>query len=376
MAGRTLTPSAGTERRAPATARERRAAVRERTAAADLNALIVLDLHDIRYLTGFTGSAGVLIVLADGSDVFFTDFRYQTQVAAEVDPAIDVRIENEGLLKASCEFLAGLGVSRVGFEREQLTYRAWAEWSEREAPALVPVEEWIEELRMVKSAPEIAAIRKACDIADETFARILEELRPGVTERELAARLDLELSARGAEGPSFETIVAFGERAALPHARPGRRALRRADVILFDFGAVADGYVSDITRTVAYGEPAAEMREAYGIVLEAQAAAIGGIRAGMTGPEADRLAREVIEAAGHGPRFGHSLGHGIGLEVHEAPRLGRRSEDRLESGMTVTIEPGVYLEGIGGVRIEDDALVTDDGVELLTSAPKDELIVL
>jgi Xaa-Pro aminopeptidase len=376
LAGRTLTPPAGRELRAPATTGERRAAVRERTAAADLNALIVLDLSDIRYLSGFTGSAGVLVVLADQSAVFFTDFRYQTQVAAELDPAIDVRIENEGLLKSSCEFLTGLGVSRVGFEREQLTYRAWAEWSEREAPALVPVEEWIEELRMVKSAPEIAAIRKACGIADETFVRMLEELRPGVTERELAARLDLELATRGAEGPSFETIVAFGERAALPHARPGQRELRRGDVVLFDYGAVADGYVSDISRTVAYGEPAAEMREIYGIVLDAQAAAIGGIGPGMTGPEADRLAREAIEDAGHGSRFGHSLGHGIGLEVHEAPRLGRKSEDRLESGMTITIEPGIYLEGIGGVRIEDDALVTDAGVELLTTAPKDQLIVL
>lgn len=376
MAGRTLTPTAGTRLRAPATPGERRAAVRERAAAADLDALIVLDLSDIRYLSGFTGSAGLLVVLAEGSDAFFTDFRYQTQIAAELDAAIDVRIGNEGLLKTSCEFLAGLGVSRVGFEREQLTYRAWAEWSDREAPALVPVEEWIEELRMIKSAPEIAAIRKACDIADETFERMLEELRPGVTERELAARLDLELATRGAEGPSFETIVAFGERAALPHARPGQRELRRGDVVLFDFGAVADGYVSDLSRTVAYGDPAAEMREAYGLVLEAQAVAIGGIRAGLPGMEADRLARDVIEAAGHGPRFGHSLGHGIGLEVHEAPRLGRKSEDTLESGMTVTIEPGIYLEGLGGVRIEDDALVTDAAVELLTSAPKDQLFIL
>jgi len=229
---------------------------------------------------------------------------------------------------------------------------------------------------VLKSAPEVAAIRKACGIAEEAFERILAEVRQGITERELAARLDLELAARGAEGPSFETIVAFGERAALPHARPGQRELRRGDVVLFDFGAIADGYVSDMTRTVAYGEPPAEMRAIYGVVLEAQAAAIRGMRSGMTGPEADRLARDVIEAAGHGPRFGHSLGHGIGLEVHEAPRLGRRSEDRLEAGMTVTIEPGVYIEGIGGVRIEDDALITDTGIELLTSAPKDQLILL
>ncbi len=376
MAGQTLTPPAGTRLSAPATPAERRAAVRERIGGADLNALIVLDLADIRYLSGFTGSAGLLVLLADGEDAFFTDFRYQTQVAEEVDPAIEVRIADESLLKVCCELLAGRGASRVGFEREQLTYRAWSEWSERESPALVPVEEWIEQLRMIKSAPEIAAIRMACGIADETFQRMLEEVRLGITERELAARLDLELAARGAERASFETIVAFGERSALPHARPGPRKLRRGDVILFDFGAVADGYVSDITRTVAYGEPAAEMREVYALVLDAQGAAIDGIRAGMTGREADRLAREVIEAAGHGPHFGHSLGHGIGLEVHEAPRLGRKSEDRLEAGMTVTIEPGVYLDGVGGVRIEDDALVGETGMELLTSAPKDQLIIL
>lgn len=376
MAGGTLTPPAGTEVRAPATPAERRGAVRERIEAADLDALVVLDLPDIRYLSGFTGSAGLLVLLADGADAFFTDFRYQTQVAEELDPAIDVRIESESLLKLCHGFLADRGVSRVGFEREQLTYRAWMEWAEREPPVLVPVEEWIEDLRVVKSAPEIAAIRKACAIADETFERILAEVRPGITERELAARLDLELAARGAEGPSFETIVAFGGRSALPHARPGARELRRGDIVLFDFGAVADGYVSDMTRTVACGDPAVEMREVYTLVLNAQLAAIGGMRAGMTGPEADRLARVVIEAAGHGPRFGHSLGHGIGLEVHEAPRLGRKSADRLAAGMTVTIEPGVYLEGVGGVRIEDDALIGETGVELLTSAPKDQLIVL
>ena len=376
MAERTLTPPARTAVRPPATPGERRAALRDRIETAGLDALIVLDLADIRYLSGFTGSSGLLVLVADEADAFLTDFRYKSQVAQELDPELDVRIESEGLLKVCRDLLAERGASKVGFEREQLSYRAWSEWSDRGSPDLVPVEEWIEELRMIKSAPEIAAIRKACRIADETFETMLEQVRPGVTERELAARLNLELAARGAEGPSFETIVAFGERSALPHARPGARELRRGDVVLFDFGAVADGYVSDMTRTVACGEPAAEMGAVYALVLEAQAAAVRGIRAGMTGPEADGLARTVIEAAGHGPDFGHSLGHGIGLEVHEAPRLGRKSQDRLEAGMTVTIEPGVYLEGLGGVRIEDDALVTETGAELLTSAPKDHLIVL
>lgn len=355
---------------------ERRALVRERVAAGGLDAFLVLALPNMRYLSGFTGSAGLLIVCAEPPDIFLTDFRYQSQVADELDATIEVRIESDPMLKVAREILHGQGASRVAFEREQLTYRGWSEWSQIEGPALVPVAEWVEEVRAVKSSAEVDAIRSACRVADEAFQKILEEVRPGVTERELAARLDLSLVERGAEGASFETIVAFGERSALPHARPGSRDLRDGDMVLFDFGAVVDGYVSDMTRTVSCGEPVAEMRDVYAVVLDAQRAALQGIEAGMSGPEADALARQVIDAAGYGPRFGHSLGHGIGLEVHEAPRLGKKSEDRLTPGMTVTIEPGIYLEGIGGVRIEDDALVTESGLEALTTSPKDDLIVL
>ena len=217
MAERTLTPPFRTAVRAPATTGERRAAVRDRIETAGLDALIVLDLADIRYLSGFTGSSGLLVLLADEADAFLTDFRYKSQVAQELDSELDVRIESEGLLKVCRELLAERGAARVGFQREQLSYRAWSEWSDRGPPDLVPVEEWIEELRMIKSAPEIAAIRKACRIADETFESMLEHVRPGVTERELAARLNLELAARGADGPSFETIVASGPRAARAH---------------------------------------------------------------------------------------------------------------------------------------------------------------
>jgi len=369
-------PATATKVGAPADPVERRAFVRERIARSDLDALLVLGLPNIRYLSGFSGSAGLLVVRAEPPDVFFTDFRYQSQVAAELDGSVEVRIETEGLLKVAREFLTGQGAARVAFEREQLTYRGWAEWSQTEGPALVPVAEWVEEVRAVKSPAEIHAIRRACRVADDTFERMLDEVRAGITERDLAARLELELTARGAQGASFDTIVAFGEGSALPHARPGSRELRRGEVVLFDFGAVVDGYVSDVTRTVSCGEPPAEMRQVYAVVLEAQGAALRGIQAGMSGPEADGLARDVIEAAGYGERFGHSLGHGIGLEVHEAPRLGKKSEDRLAPGMTITIEPGIYLEGIGGVRIEDDAVITESGLELLSFAPKDELIVL
>lgn len=370
-----MTPLAAVPR-APVDPRERRESVRERIAGADLDAMLVSSLPNIRYLSGFTGSSGLLVLGARSGDLFFTDFRYQSQVAAELDPAIDVRIVTEELLKSARVALAERDAGRVGFERAQLSYRAWSEWSEEAGPALVPVGEWVEETRAVKSDGEIEAIRRACRIADETFEFLLDSLRPGVSERELAGRLEMELVRRGAEGASFEPIVAFGERSALPHARPTERRLARGEMVLFDFGAVTDGYISDMTRTVACGEPPGAMPEVYAVVLEAQAAALSGIRAGMTGPEADALARDVIEAAGHGAQFGHSLGHGIGIEVHEAPRLSRKSVDTLAVGMVVTVEPGIYVDGVGGVRIEDDAAIRSSGLEVLSAAPRDELIVV
>ena len=378
MAGRPLTPPApvASVSRAPAGPGERRAVLRDRIAAADVDAMLVTALPNIRYLSGFSGSSGLLLLGPEPRDLFLTDFRYKTQVDAELDPEIEVRIVSEDIMSVARAALLERGVARVAFERAQLSYKAWAEWSESDGPALVPVVEWVEETRAIKSEVEVNAIRRACRIADETFEFMLDAVRPGVSERELAGRIELELVRRGAEGASFETIVAFGERSALPHARPTGRELARGELVLFDFGAVADGYVSDMTRTVACGDPPAEMIEIYEVVLAAQMAALEGIRAGMAGPEADALARAVIDSAGHGPRFGHSLGHGIGLEVHEAPRLSRKSVDRLEAGMVVTVEPGVYVEGIGGVRIEDDALLGTDGLEALSAAPKDELLVL
>ncbi|MFN2383326.1 MAG: M24 family metallopeptidase [Gemmatimonadota bacterium] len=354
----------------------RRERARARLASSGADALLVTALPNIRYLTGFSGSSGALLLGAAGPDELLTDFRYALQVETEVDPAVEVCIRPDPLLVVARDRLTLRGAGRVAFERAHLTVAAWEEWRSAEGPTLVGVEGWIEALRAVKGPDELAALRRAAAIADKAFEEILGHVRVGISERELAGQLALSLAAQGAERNAFEPVVAFGANSALPHARPGARALARGDTILLDFGAVIEGYCSDLSRTVAFGEPVASVREAYGLVLAAQRAALGGLRAGLTGRAADALARDVIEAAGQGDGFGHSLGHGIGLEVHEAPRLSRLSEDTLLSNMVVTVEPGVYIETIGGVRIEDDVVVGPDGVEVLTRARKDDMLIL
>ncbi|CAN5197867.1 Xaa-Pro peptidase family protein [soil metagenome] len=333
---------------------------------------LVTSPANVRYLTGFTGSAGVLALSVDGHDRLFTNFLYQTQVTDELDPAVEAVIASQPLLVEARSALAG--EPRVAFESAHLSVAEWEIWRAAEGPELEAVTGWAEALRAVKAPEEMDAIERAATAADLAFADILGEVMPGVTERALAARLDWLLVAYGAERPAFETIVAFGERSALPHAAPTGRALESGEVVLFDFGAIVDGYASDMTRTVSCGAPDPRLAEIYAVVLRAQSAALEGLVAGITGREADALARDLIEAAGHGEHFGHSLGHGIGLEVHEDPRLGKKSETELETGMVVTVEPGIYIEGLGGVRIEDDAAVGPDGARVLTHAPKGGLI--
>jgi Xaa-Pro aminopeptidase len=355
---------------------ERRERLRTRLEAAGVEGFVVSGLPSVRYLSGFTGSAAGLLILLDPPDVFVTDARYRTQIAGEIDPALEAVVAVEKPLPAIRALARERGLDRLAFERAHVSVAEWEAWRDDGAPAPVGADGWVEQLRAVKSPPEIVALQRAARIADHAFASILESVRPGIEERLLALELDRRLIEAGAEEPAFATIVAFGERAALPHARPTGRALRRGDVVLFDFGAVVDGYHSDLSRTVSFGPAGPEIAEAYDVVLAAQQAAIDGLRSGLNGREADELARAVIAEAGHGERFGHSLGHGIGLEVHETPRLSRTSEDLLEPHMVVTIEPGVYIEGIGGVRIEDDVVVGPHGVEVLTAAPKDTLITL
>lgn len=363
--------------RGPTTRAERRTALRHRMSETGAAGFLVVSLPNIRYLTGFTGSAAVLIMSAERPDRLLTNFLYQTQASEEVDTAVEIVITTDPLLVAARSGQGWEGATgRLLFEGAHMAVADREAWREGEGPELDSVTGWVEELRAVKTHGEQAAIRRAAAVANAAFQDILAEVRPGAIDRALASRLDFLLVAHGAERPAFETIVAFGERSALPHARPGSRVLQRGEIILFDFGAVIEGYASDVSRTVCCGEPDPRLHEIYRIVLEAQRSALEGLRAGLTGRAADALARDPIEAAGYGEAFGHSLGHGIGLEVHEEPRLGRRSDEELRVGMVVTVEPGIYIQGLGGVRIEDDVVVGSNTVEVLTGAPGNELAVL
>lgn len=351
------------------------AALRRAMTVQHIDALLVSSLPNMRYLTGFSGSAGMLVVTMTDA-VFITDFRYKTQVADEVSGA-RVVIEPHSLWARLWNVLPELnGVERIGFESVHLLYRDFqrlvehgGKWQWR------PQVELVESLRERKDAGEIAKIRTAADIATRALKKTLGEVRVGMSEVAIAGILEHALRNEGSEGFPFETIAASGPRSALPHARATSNVVKAGDFLLLDFGAYYSGYCSDITRTVVVGKASAEQREAYEVVRSAQALAASGLAAGMPGKDADTLARSYIERSGWGEEFGHSLGHGIGLEVHEAPRLSKTAEAPLQAGAVVTVEPGVYRPGWGGVRIEDDVLVGESGPEVLTHFPR-ELIEL
>jgi len=345
-----------------------------RTEGAD--AFLVLSLEgsdyaNLFYLTGFPGSFGILIV--DEEPLFLTDPRYSERVRAEL-PHLRLKEVRGKWPEALAEELSARGHRRVALNSRTTTVKLLAELRE-EVPDVefAPVDGWVEELRAVKDAEEVEHIRAAMRLTEEGLAWALERLRPGITEREVALDLEMWYRTHGADHVAFELIVAFGEHTAMPHYRPtpGDRALHEGDAVLFDVGVRVQGYCSDLTRTFSFGEPPAGFREVYDLVREANERALRGIAAGMSGVDADRLAREVIANGGFAEAFGHGLGHGVGIQVHEAPRLSHTSEDTLRAGMVVTVEPGIYLPGRFGVRIEDLAVVRTDGLELLSSFPKD-----
>jgi Xaa-Pro aminopeptidase len=334
------------------------------------DAMLVTRLPNVRYLSGFTGSNGQLVVTPD-SGVLFTDGRYAEQSRREA-PGLERIVYSNGFAGALGRSVREIGVTGLGFEPEGLTYKVHAELSAKlEGVTLVPVEQAIERFRREKEPEELALIGLAQQAADAAFDEILGRLAEGVTERELALELELAMRRAGADGVAFETIVAFGQNAAEPHHDPTDRGLTRGDVVKMDFGARSAGYHSDMTRTVAFGEPPDELRIVHRLVRRAQEAGISAIRAGVVAEEVDRAARAVIEEAGYGEAFGHSLGHGVGLEIHEGPWLRRRNDDPLPAGAVVTVEPGVYLPGLGGVRIEDMVEVTEDGARVMPRSTRD-----
>jgi Xaa-Pro aminopeptidase len=339
-----------------------------------LEALFITNSYNRKYMTGFTGTSGYTLITDSGA-FLFTDFRYMSQ-APEQAPDFEVIEHAAKPMTTIREKLTELGIGRLGFEPSDVTYGTYLGYkNELGSIELVPAEPLVEKLRMIKDEDELAIMKAAAKLADRTFEHIAGFLKPGLTEKEVALEMEFFMRKHGATSTSFDTIVASGERSALPHGVASDRVLQANEFVKLDFGALYQGYCSDLTRTVILGKPSDKHREIYQIVLEAQEYALAHIRPGMTGKEADRLARDIIARHGYADKFGHGLGHGLGMEIHEAPRLNPTGDIVLTQGMTVTVEPGIYLPGFGGVRIEDDIVVTDQGVERLTWASK-ELICI
>ena len=350
----------------------RRSALASRLEDLGVDAFLVTRLPNVRYLTGFTGSNGQLILTAEDT-VFLTDGRYGEQSRREA-PDVRRAIYTGEFVRAFAEACSELGVERLAFESTGLTYKTYRDLG-AVGRELVPTEQEVERLRWVKDREEIERLSQAQELADDAFDLITHKLVEGMTERDAAFELDMSLRRAGAENVAFDTIMAFGENAAEPHHHPSDRPLQRGDIVKMDFGCVVDGYHSDMTRTVSFGDLPGELREVYEIVRAAQQAGVDAVRAGVNGGDADEASRGVIRDAGYGDRFTHSLGHGVGLEIHEGPTLRAGGNDVVPEGAVVTVEPGIYLGGLGGVRIEDMVEVRSDGCRVIPRTPK-ELIVL
>lgn len=350
---------------------ERQAALRARIEAAGLDQALITHLPNIRYLTGFTGTAGLLLV-GPGRTVLLTDFRYEAQAEREAGMVTTVVIERANTWDRLGRLLRDASPGTLGYEAATLTARDLTRLRGLTTGTLRATEDLVEGLRVAKDSGEVEAIRQAAALALEALGEVLPVVRAGMTELEVAAELERGLRRRGSDWHPFPTIVASGPRSALPHAATTARTIGRGEWLLLDFGAQVDGYCADISRTVVVGARAdARQREVYEVVRRAQARAREGVRAGQAGREADQLARALIAEAGYGEAFGHSLGHGLGLEVHEAPRLSPTADQPLPPGAVVTIEPGIYLPGWGGVRLEDDVHLSPGGPVLLSDGRTD-----
>jgi Xaa-Pro aminopeptidase len=342
-----------------------------------LDAMLVSAGPNVRYLTGFTGDNAALLVLP-GRSILFTDPRFEIQSAQETAQArCRIKISRGPLMLDVAAAVKRAGARRIGYEPARMTCESF-EFLKSKLPmraALEPARGWIEELRMVKSPEELARIRRSVETNAEAFEQTVARVGPGIRESDLAAELEYRMRRLGAEKPSFDTIVAGGVRSALPHAQPTSARIENGQLVVVDMGALQDGYCSDMTRMLFLGIPGAKVKRMYRAVLQAQLAAIDAVHAGATTARVDGAARRVLKGYGLDRAFVHSTGHGLGLEIHEPPRVGKRDKTKLAAGMAITIEPGVYLENFGGIRIEDTVVVTETGCEILTPTSKDLRII-
>lgn len=340
-----------------------------------IDALLVTNLNSIKYITGFLGSAAVVLITKKKA-FFITDFRYKTIVQEGIPADFEVMISKQGSYDFLKKFIKKEGLKKIGFESTTLNYNAYASLKDDFKAKFVPVAGLIENIAAVKEGYELDCIRKAVDITDKAFEHILATIAPGrTTEQDLAADITYFQMKLGGEKNAFDPIVASGENSALPHARPTNRVIQSGDLLTLDYGTVYKGFNSDMTRTIAIGQISDEKKKIYNVVHEAQKRAVEAIKEGMICKTVDAVARDYIREMGYGDYFGHGLGHGLGYEVHEAPRLNQFSKYKLKVNNVVTVEPGIYIEGLGGVRIEDDVIVTAEGCEILNRTTK-ELIIL
>ncbi|MBM7569693.1 M24 family metallopeptidase [Aquibacillus albus] len=339
----------------------------------DLDGLLISSSYNRRYITGFTGTAGVVLI-TENESLLITDFRYIEQ-ATEQATEFKIIEHKQPIGLEIADQVKELGINQLGFEKDDLTYGVYEQYKKEISTELVPTSGIIEKIRLIKSQEEINILKEAAKIADAAFDHILTFIKPGIKEIDVSNELEFFMRKQGATSSSFDIIVASGYRSALPHGVASEKTIESGELVTLDFGALYHGYCSDITRTVAVGKISDELNTIYDVVLEAQKKGMEGIKAGITAKEADAFTRDYIKEKGYGEYFGHSTGHGIGLEVHEGPGLSFRSNQLLEAGMVVTVEPGIYVPGIGGCRIEDDTVVTQNGNERLNHSPK-ELIIL
>ncbi|MGP4042328.1 M24 family metallopeptidase [Gracilibacillus sp. D59] len=335
----------------------------------EIDGLLITSSVNRHYLTGFTGTAGVALV-TNNDAIFVTDFRYTEQASDQVK-GFDIKEHKGPIQDTIAELVESLQIQSIGFEKNDMTYGLYEKYNKTVKANLIPSDGLIEKLRLIKDQDEINIIKDACKIADDAFDHILDYIKPGVKEIDISNELEFFMRKQGAVSSSFDIIVASGYRSALPHGVASSKEIQSGELVTLDFGALYNGYASDITRTLAVGEISDELETIYNIVLEAQLKGVDGIKAGITAKQADALTRDHIDQKGYGKYFGHSTGHGLGLDVHEMPGLSFRSDAVLETGMVVTVEPGIYVPNVGGCRIEDDILITEDGNERLTHSPKD-----